>query len=303
MRKITLIAAMVAFAAFASVATPCPAAAAAEPQAVRQDASVNILPGDGFAPGWKKSAPPRRFVRQDLFNHINGGAELFLEFGFDILWVQSYSSGRSELTAEVYLMDGPASALGLYLQKSGKETPFAEIPARNSSEDAQAVILKGRYFLQIDNFGDAPASRKEMGALASAILARIPDEKAETALRLLPPEGRVAGSERLIRGPVALQPVFTFGEGDILQMEGRIYAALADYKNADGSTFSRLIVEYPDAAAAHVALAYLKSNLDSYLKITGESGSGFSFIDFQKKRGTVDRRGAILDIAFRLKTE
>ncbi len=37
-----------------------------------------VLPPDGFAPGWAKADKPRRFQKTDLFNYINGGAELFL---------------------------------------------------------------------------------------------------------------------------------------------------------------------------------------------------------------------------------
>ena len=121
--------------------------------AVADAAAQATLPGDGFRPGWKQSGPPRIFVSQDLFNHIDGAAELFLEFGFARLLVQSYGDGMSELTAAVYEMESATAALGIYLMKMGKETPFPEIAARNSSEDAQLTILKGRYFIQIDNFG------------------------------------------------------------------------------------------------------------------------------------------------------
>ena len=48
-------------------------------------------------------------------------------------------------------MSGPESALGLYLMKCGRETPLAGIPARNSSEPAQFTILKGRYFVHVNN--------------------------------------------------------------------------------------------------------------------------------------------------------
>ena len=258
------------------------------------------LPGDGFAVGWKKSAPLRTFISQDLFNHIDGGAELFLEFGFARLFVQAYGNGSSELTVAVYEMENASSALGIYLMKMGKETPFPEIAVRNSSEDAQLTILKGRYFIQIDNFSDKPAPRGTAVSLAKALLSKLPDEKPLPVLERLPAEYRVAGSERLIRGPYGLQPYFTFGEGDILQLNGKIYAALAEYGGADGSKYNRLIVPYPDPAAAASALEFLRANLDTYLKIVETTAAGFSFVDFQKKYGTVALDGSILDIRFKM---
>ncbi len=40
------------------------------------------LPEDDFLPQWKKEEKIIRFSPENLFNYINGGSELFLEFGF-----------------------------------------------------------------------------------------------------------------------------------------------------------------------------------------------------------------------------
>ena len=256
------------------------------------------IPGPEFASGWAKAAPLRTFTGQDLFNQIDGGAELFLEFGFVRLRLQAYARGRAELTLNAYEMESAASALGVYLMKMGRETPFPEVAARNSSEDVQLTILKGRFFIQVDNLGEVPASKAEAAALANAFLAGVAEASALTPLDLLPPEGRAPGSERLVRGPYGLQPYFTFGEGDILSLGGRIFGALAEYRMPDGATFTRLIVPYPDGEAAAAALTYLKANLDPYLKVTGDRPDGFDFVDFQARKGAVVLSGAVLDIRF-----
>ena len=205
------------------------------------------IPEPGFAPGWAKAGPLRTFTGQDLFNQIDGGAELFLEFGFVRLRLQAYARGKAELTLNAYEMESAASALGVYLMKMGRETPFPEVAARNSSEEVQLTIVKGRYFVQVDNLGDVPASKAEAVALANAFLAGVAEETGrDAARRSSRPRAGCAGSERLIRGPYGLQPYFTFGEGDILSLGGRIFGALAEYRMPDGTTFTRLIVPYPD---------------------------------------------------------
>lgn len=257
------------------------------------------VPGPGFAPGWTKAGPIRSFTGQDLFNQIDGGAEIFLEFGFVRLRLQAYARDKAELTLNAYEMEGAASALGIYLMKMGRETPFPEIAARNSSEETQLTIVKGRYFVQVDNLGDARASRAEAVALANAFLSGVAGESASSPLDLLPADGRRAGSERLLRGPYGLQPYFTFGEGDILSLGGRVFGALAEYRLPGGSEFMRLIIRYPDAAAAAAAVQHLRANLDSYLQVTGDRPDGFDFVDFQAKKGTVVLSGAVLDIRFK----
>ena len=261
-------------------------------------AAPPAIPEPGFAPGWVKSGPLRTFTGQDLFNQIDGGAELFLEFGFARLRLQSYARGKAELTLNAYEMESAASALGIYLMKMGRETPFPEIGARNSCEEIQLTILKGRYFVQVDNLGEVPAWTTEAVALANAFLAGVAEEKAVTPIGALPAEGKLAGSERLIRGPYGLQPYFTLGEGDILSQGGRIFGALAAYRMPGGASFTRLVVPYPDPEASAAALVHLKANLDPYIKITADRAEGFDFVDFQAKKGTVVRSGAVLDIRF-----
>lgn len=268
------------------------------PDAHQTDPGPSSIPGPEFAPGWAKAGQLRTFVGQDLFNQIDGGAELFLELGFAKLRLQAYARGKAELTLNTYEMESAESALGVYLMKMGRETPFPEIAARNSSEEVQLTILKGRYFVQVDNLGEVPASKAEAMALANAFLAGVAEESAPTTLDALPAEGKLPGSERLVRGPYGLQPFFTFGEGDILSLGGRIFGALAEYRMPDGSAFHRLIVPYPTPEAAEAALAHLKANLDPYLKVTADRPDGLDFVDFQSRQGAVVRSGAVLDIRF-----
>jgi hypothetical protein len=260
-----------------------------------------VLPGDNFFPGWKRSGTPAVFVKADLFNHIDGGADLFLEFGFEKAVVQHYKKGAAELTLEVYEMELPESALGVYLMKCGRETPFTEILARNSSETAQATILRGRHFILINNFGGGTELQPAMIALAKALLAKIPDVPASIRLfDLLPAKDRLAGTERLIRGPVVLQPYFTFGEGDILQLEGKIFGVVANYREGSDAVFTRFIIPYPDEARAGSVYQNLLANLDPYLKVLEAREKALVFEDFQEKFGLVELKGAILDIRVKL---
>ena len=268
------------------------------PAAAQTTRSESAIPAATFAPGWSAAGALRTFTGQDLFNQIDGGAELFLEFGFASLRLQAYARDKSELTLGAYEMESAAAALGVYLMKMGRETPFPEIAARNSGEEAQVTIVKGRYFVQVDNLGDVPASKAEAAALANAFLAGVAAESGPTPLEALPSEGRVPGSERLIRGPYGLQSYFTFGEGDVLSLDGRVFGALASYRMPEGAAYDRLIVPYPDTSASAAALSHLKANLDTYIKVTADRPDGFDFVDYRSMKGSVSRSGAVLDIRF-----
>jgi hypothetical protein len=260
------------------------------------------IPGDGFFPGWRKNGPSRTFVREDLFNHIDGGAELYLEFGFEKVLVQPYTDGKAEVVLEAYEMTDSLAALGIYLFQAGRESPWPELLARNSSEETQVAAQKGRFFIRVNNFDASLGTRSVLVALANAFLAAVPEEKWIDPFRPLPSEGRIAGSERLVRGPIALQPYFTLGDGDILSLGGKTFGLLAEYRAADGSTYNQMVVEYGDDKALAAAYDHLAANLDPYLKVTGRSEAGFSFVDFQGRRGVVEKRGPVLGLRFKIRS-
>ena len=114
------------------------------------------LPVDNFYPGWIKADSLRRFSAPNLYRHINGGAEIFLELGFQELLVQKYQNENQKLKIESYKMESPESALGIYLMKMGRETPHSDISSRNTCNQYQYTLVKGNYFILVYNFtGDS----------------------------------------------------------------------------------------------------------------------------------------------------
>lgn len=253
-----------------------------------QSAEEVVIPPDNFVAGWEKSRFMRRFIEKDLFNYINGAAELFHEFGFEELWVQRYKNEENEITLEIYRMESPEAALGIYLMKCGDETPAEGISVRNSGSRFQLIVVKGRYFVQVNNPEGNETFLPVMVVLIRYLLESIQGEKPVTLFGFLPKENLVSGSELIIRGPYALQPIFTFGEGDILQLEGKIFGVVGDYRDCHGGVFTRLIVLYPDEEATLSAYRKLFSNLDPYLQVLTQWERGFVFEDYRNKFGIVE---------------
>jgi len=259
------------------------------------------LPEDGFLPEWKKEEKIIRFSPENLFNYINGGSELFLEFGFKELLVQNYRKAEQEIGIDIYKMENPEAALGIYLMKCGKETPLPEIAARNSFDIHQCAALKSNYFVLVNNFKGNKALIPVMVKVMQTLLNSISDIKTETVLAILPEKGLIKGSEKIIRGPFALQAIFTFGQGDILNLGGKTFGAVADYQNSQNDTYTRILIPYPDKETALKSYKHLISNLDPYLKIEETSENCFSFKDYNGEYGLVLLTGSQLNIKILLK--
>ncbi|MCU0251981.1 MAG: hypothetical protein MUE61_17425 [Vicinamibacterales bacterium] len=258
-----------------------------------------FLPLDGFSGAWKKNGPMKVFRSEDLYGHIDGGAEAFLELGFDQLTVQKYQDGANELTVELYRMTDPTAARGIYLARCGKETPDPALKDRHTASRNQILLQRNRYYLVLYNTAGGAANAPILAKAAQAIVPKLPADAPVPALALLPPAGLVPGSARIIRGPVSLQALYTLGDGDILQLGGKITGAAGDYKDAAGAS-TLIVVDYPSPAAATAAFKHLKANLDTYLKPASATDSRLVFQDYEKKFGVASVNGKRLEIRLHL---
>ncbi len=245
------------------------------------------LPEGNFEAGWEIAGAPLVFHQNDLYGYINGGAELFHEFGFEKLIVQSYHHHGEELTLEVYQMENPTAALGIYLMKCGTETPLAGIDARHTGSRLQATIVKNNLFIQINNFSGAAHLLPVMTKLGTVLLDSTAPAETPTILTLLPAEQLIKGSERIFRGPYGLEPVFTFGNGDVFQQDGKIFAVLGKYQLNDTTAITKIFIPYPDENSAKIAFKNVASRLDPYLQIIGQQEQALIFKDYQNLFGKI----------------
>jgi hypothetical protein len=224
-----------------------------------------LLPPSGFLGTWNVEGRPRRFPGSELYGHIDGGAEIFFEFGFEEATVHKYRSPAGEVVVECYTMSDPLAALGIYLGKCGAETPDPGFPERHTAGRFQLMFVRDRYFVIVDNPAGTPTLAPVLVEFARFIASQLPESRPVTVFDALPGQGQVEGSRRLIRGPVALEAVATLGTGDILQLGGRTAAVSADYSDA-GARYTVLVAIYPDVPAAAAAFRNLTVNLDPEIK-------------------------------------
>jgi len=246
-----------------------------------------VVPESNFIPGWEWSGESKKFLKNDLYGHIDGGAELFLEFGFERLIVQGYIKDSLEITLEIYRMTEPAAALGIYLMKCGREIPFDDIHCRNTGNPYQLTLVRNDCFIQVNSFSGRDNLIPVMTRLANKTLEGIETGDTVRLFDYLPVKDLIEGSELLIRGPFGLQPIYTFGEGDIFQLNGDIFGVAGDYQSDTNKTYTVIIIPYPDDGTARKAFLNLNGNLDTYLEVVEQSEGLLIFRDYLNKYGQV----------------
>ena len=121
-------------------------------------ASPNVFPGttpiDSLVPkvapdGWALRDAPETFTRETLFEHIDGQADLFLQYGFEksvFAIYQTVNSSDDKIDLDIYDMGNPLQAFGIFSRFRQEENP-AGIGLDSSLGDRYAVFYKGRYFV------------------------------------------------------------------------------------------------------------------------------------------------------------
>lgn len=261
--------------------------------------AAQVRPG-GPGPKWTESERPQQFVGQDLYNYIDGGADLFLEMGFRRATVRRFSSGAATLIHDVYEMKDSTAARGIYFRFRGRGTPVAGVVGRNFGNHYQIAAQKDRYFVQITNASGEERCLPAMVKLVNQATAAVPTDEDVSVLELLPTEGLAPNSEALVCGPVSLQSVFTLGEGDVLQLQGRRCGIAGDYATPQEGRFTRLIVPYEHSEVARATFQHLLQALDPQLEVLRRSEHTVVFRDTNGEYGCITVMDDKLDIRLHL---
>lgn len=253
---------------------------------------------DWRAHGWEVVDAPRVYRGAELYGFINGGAELFLELGFEQATVHDLRRGSAQISVELYRMVDATAARGVYLAKGGVENRTPQLPVRHLAGRVQLSFQHGRLFAVVTDEGGAGDDNALIG-IAQAIVATLSDDEPVVILGLLPSTGRVPGSERIIRGPLGLQSLLTLGEGDVLLLDDRATAVAAEY-DADGVRTGLLIVEYGSHEGALSALAHLISHLDPYLTIVSRQSGRLVLEQHDGRFSELEAKDRLLVVRYRL---
>jgi hypothetical protein len=133
--------------------------------------STALLPQE--AGGWTLSGEVEVFGPESLFDHINGGAEVYLDKGFRELTVGQYVlTEGAEAMAEVYAMETPSAAAEMFSleQGAGDLNGLGE----EASAGSQSVAFRrGTSYVKIIAYTPGEGIREKLLELARSLDGRL----------------------------------------------------------------------------------------------------------------------------------
>jgi hypothetical protein len=102
--------------------------------------------------GFEKTSILEVYNKDNLFDYMNGEAEVYFSFGFQLLYVQIYRGGETgaNMIMESYNMGTSAGAQGIfgkYAHENG--TQIKEIGESAWTDNHIILFRSGKYFLRI----------------------------------------------------------------------------------------------------------------------------------------------------------
>lgn len=198
--------------------------------------------------GFTRSNDVVSYRPDNLFEYINGAAELYLMYDFSGLNLQQYKDkDENTITIEIYDQKTINNSFGIYSQERPYECEYLDIGAQATYMEGYLNFYQGRYYVKTAGYNLGAKDRDYLISTAKKVSGLLKEETTPPALlKVFPEKAKVKNREEYI--PKDFLGYSFFGK-----------AFTAEYKDTDSTSYKLFIIETPDRAA-------LEKSIEEYKK-------------------------------------
>ena len=150
--------------------------------------------------GWEPKGNPEIYTPDNLYEYINGAADVYLNYDFQKLATTTFeNSQRNSFTVDIYRHNNPKNGFGIYTQEKPQKGPFLPIGAQGYYEKGVLNFLKGCYYVKLSGFDLGDRDKTILTNAAQQVAKNLEGETTfPKAVAGLPREGKTEHSERYI---------------------------------------------------------------------------------------------------------
>lgn len=175
---------------------------------------------------WKKDGSPQEYRGEDLFLYIDGGAEIYHEYGFRQVIVQDYlSKNGKSISLEIFEMVNSESAYGMYTFKTSAQGDVFAIGDEALLEGYYMNFWKGNYLVTLTGFDEDEETVKGLQRIARAVDAKIKIRgKKPRLVSIVPKNDLLTLSIKYFKGNLGLYNIYSFFTQDVFAFNQGIKA-------------------------------------------------------------------------------
>lgn len=242
--------------------------------------------------GWKAVDKDEVYDRQTLYDYMDGGAEVYLAFDFQQVFVRKYKSpDHNEIALDIYDMGSSEEAFGIF--SCDREDESAGIGQDSEYGYGLLRFWKEKYFVTVTALGDDKEAKPVIIDLGKIVEKQI-DSRGEkpVLLSILPQENLSPMRTSYFHSNVNLNNRFFIASENILNLDRETNCVFAEYAEGGADLGYLLIIEYEDDDRAEEAY---QSFLRTYMPEVLEKG----VIQTENNNWTVaEIHGAFVSVVF-----
>jgi len=232
---------------------------------------------------WEKDGSTQEYKGEDLFLYIDGGAEIYHEYGFRQVVVQDYlnKNGKS-ISLEIFEMENSESAYGMYTFKTSAQGDVFAIGDEALLEGYYMNFWKGNFLVTLTGFDEDEETVKGLLGIARAVDAKIKIKgKKPPLVSLVPKKDLLALSMKYFKGNLGLYNTYPFFTKNVF--------ALSEGLKADYSAgYSVYVIGYQSIDECQKRFREVKESFARSLRY-----NTFNSID-ERLFSIRDRRGSVI---------
>lgn len=163
----------------------------------KNDSALGFLLPD--IASWKPAESPQNYFPENLFEYINGAAEIYLAYDFKELIVAQYERRDSEfnVAVEIYDMGNGKNSFGIYSAERYPDNKFISVGTQGYLEEEALNFLVGKYYIKLLCFDCNGNSDDYLKLFSQEIVKKVKDKDAfPVLLKAFPKEGLTPNTEK-----------------------------------------------------------------------------------------------------------
>lgn len=153
--------------------------------------------------GYKKITNYPVYLPENLWDFIDGAADIYLAYGFVDLHVAEYKKGKNVIKLEIYKQADNTMAFGIYSTERSPTFRFLNLGAQGYITDGAINFFKGKYYVKIRTYSKVESTLKSAEILASHVAEMLTGgAEMPSALTLFPETGKKKNEETYINESV-----------------------------------------------------------------------------------------------------
>ena len=128
-----------------------------------------------------KFSPVRTFNGESLYGYIDGGADLYLEYGFTGVVITEFVWLKAKYKTEIYKMNNPEAAFGIFSVSRFRCRTRPDISTYTCQNKYQMQICCGQYYISIINESGSSADSSASIMIGKKIVEKIGEHSVDLA--------------------------------------------------------------------------------------------------------------------------